>query len=59
MSLRSGASSRPHRRAVRLLALLEAIDTPEAREAAARLVQPNLSLALRRAAGDAVRRQKR
>jgi len=44
---------------IRLLALLEAIDTPESREAVARLVQPNASLAIRRAAGDAVRRQKR
>ncbi len=43
---------------LRLLALLEAIDTPEAREAVARLVQPNVSLPLRTAAGEAVRRQK-
>ncbi|MCE9581885.1 MAG: VCBS repeat-containing protein [Planctomycetes bacterium] len=44
---------------VRLIALLEAIDAPETREAVARLVQPNVSIAVRRAAGDAVRRQKR
>lgn len=44
---------------LRLLALLEALDTPEAREAMARLVNPNVSLALRTAAGAACRRQKR
>lgn len=44
---------------LRLIALLEALDTPESRAAVARLVQPNVSLAIRHAAGEAVRRQKR
>ncbi|MBI2922217.1 MAG: hypothetical protein HYY18_14285 [Planctomycetes bacterium] len=44
---------------IRLVALLEVLDTPEARPAVARLVQPNVSLAIRKAAADAVRRQKR
>jgi hypothetical protein len=43
----------------RLLALLDAIDTPESVEAVGRLVQPNVPRAIRRAAGDAVRRNRR